>query len=328
MKVLITGGSGFIGTNLVSFYIGRGAEISNLDIAVPQNPEHECYWKQVDLLNMQHLREEVHAFSPTHIFHLAARTGLDETRDINRYAANIQGVENLVAASRGLPNLQRIIFTSSMLVCKSGYRPKGDNDYCPNTLYGESKVLGEKTVRRAKNMPCSWVIVRPVGIWGPWFGTAYREFFLTIARGLYVHPGQRSANQALGFVGNTVYQLHRLATVPSEKVNGKTFYLADCPPISLWNWANLIQQTLGARRIRTVPVWVLKTVAILGDLAKLLGWKHPLLTSSRLNNMLTDLRYDIDPIIGEGLPYTLEEGVRITGDWLYRKGEISSPKVD
>ncbi len=178
--------------------------------------------------------------------------------------------------------------------------------------------MGEKVVRqKAKDSPFSWAIVRPSGIWGPWFDTSYKEFFLTIVKGLYVHIGKQRAVQMLGFVGNTVHQLHRLAIAPSEKVHGKVFYLGDLPPLNLRDWANLIQQTLGARRIRTVPVWVLKAVAILGDLSKLLGWKNPPLTSSRLKNMRTDLIYDIDPLVAEEFPYTLEEGTQITVDWLH-----------
>jgi nucleoside-diphosphate-sugar epimerase len=283
MRVLITGGSGFIGTNLVSFYIGRGVEVCNIDTASPRNKEHSRFWKQVDIMDFERLREEIHNFSPTHIFHLAARTGLDN-KDISIYDANFRGVENLIRAYKGLPDLQRAIFTSSMLVCKLGYLPKGDEDYCPNNLYGESKAMGEKVVRqKAKESSCSWVIVRPIGIWGPWFDTPYKEFFLTISKGLYVHPGKRGTALTLGFVGNTAHQLHRLATAQSEKVHGKVFYLGDLPSLNLRDWANLIQQTSGARKILTVPVW-------------------------------------LDPLVAEELPYTLEEGVQITVDWLCEHG--------
>jgi len=174
--------------------------------------------------------------------------------------------------------------------------------------------------QKTKELSCSWVIVRPIGIWGPWFDTPYKEFFLTIAKGLYVHPGKRGAALTLGFVENTVHQLHRLATAQSEKVHGKVFYLGDWPSLNLRDWANLISQTVGARKIPTVPVWALKMVAKAGDLAKFLGWKNPLLTSSRLKNMLTDLIYVIGPLVAAELPYTLEGGVQITVDWLREHG--------
>ena len=325
MKVVITGGSGFIGTNLISFYIDKEVEVINLDTVAPRNPDHRSLWKQVDIMDKDRLRKEIVSFSPTHIFHLAATTGVDTIHDINLYAANFKGVENLIDACRELPDIQRIIFTSSMLVCRSGYLPNADTEYCPNTVYGESKVLGEEVVRGTKDLPCSWVIVRPVGIWGPWFGTPYREFFRAIAKGLYVHPRKRGANQALGFAGNTVHQYHILATASSGDVNGTTFYLADPSPLNLRTWSNMIQVAIGARRIFTMPTGILKVVALLGDLTKLLGWKSPPLTSFRLKNMQTDLNYPVAPIIAEGLPFTLEEGVQETVNWLYQNGDIANP---
>lgn len=315
-KILITGGSGFIGTNLMSFYIERGEDVCNIDIATPRNKDHIQFWKQIDILDFESLREEIHKFSPTHIFHLAARTGLDND-DVNVYSANFQGVENLIVASNELPDLERILFTSSMLVCKPDYMPNGDEDYCPNTLYGESKAMGEKIVRqKGEDLPCSWVIVRPIGIWGPWFDRPYKGFFLAIAKGFYFHPGKKVVNQTLGFVGNTVDQLHRLATAPSDKVHRKVFYLGDLPPLNLRDWANLIQQNSKARMILTMPIWALKIAAKAGDIAKFIGLKNPMLTSYRLKNMQTELIYDIDLLLSEGIPYTLEEGVRITVDWL------------
>lgn len=315
MKVLITGGSGFIGTNLVSFYLERGVEVCNIDIAPPRNQEHSQFWKQGDILKLKHLQQEISRFSPTHVFHLAAH--IAEGKDISEFSANLLGVENLITACKELPNLQRIIFTSSMLVCNPGYFPKNDEDYCPPNLYGESKALGEKIVRqKAKGLACSWVIVRPTGIWGPWFDTAYYDFFLTIRKGLYVHPGKRGAVMTQGFVGNAILQYHRLATAPSEKIHGKVFYLADLPPLNLRHWANLIQQAFGARKIATVPIWMLKIIAKIGDLTKGLGWKNPMLTSSRLKNMQTDMICDIVPLVTDDLPYSLEEGVRMTVDWL------------
>lgn len=47
MKVLITGGSGFISTNLVEYYLSKEAKIITLDIAPPQNHEHKPYFKEM-----------------------------------------------------------------------------------------------------------------------------------------------------------------------------------------------------------------------------------------------------------------------------------------
>jgi nucleoside-diphosphate-sugar epimerase len=329
MRIIITGGSGFIGTNLVEYYLSKSIEVVNFDIAPPKNPAHKPYWKKVDVLDSESLRAEILNFSPSHIINLAAQTGTtDRGRKLEDYATNFKGVRNLFAATEDLPNLERVISTSSMLVCKPGYQPRDETDYCPDTLYGKSKMLGEKVVREAKELPYSWVIVRPTGIWGPWFEAPHTTLFKLIQRGLYVHPGSSRPVQSLGFIGNTVYQLDKLMQTPYEKVHGKTFYLADYPPTSMREWFELIQRAFKARRIHQVPIWTLNAVAMVGDTMKLIGWDDPPLFTSRLQNLMCSFVFDLDPLITENLPYTLEQAVRITVDWLYLQEKISKSKID
>lgn len=316
MKVLITGGSGFIGTNLVEYYLSKGAEVINLDTATPQNLAHKRYWKQVDILDKEGLKRELSNFCPSRIFNLAARTGLDGKKNLQHYRANFEGVGNLLTVTKDLPTLERIIFVSSMMVCRLGYEPRSVVDYCPDTLYGKSKMLGENLVQQSGDLPYSWAIVRPTGIWGPWFSTSYRSLFKLIQKGLYVHGADTCSNQLLGFVGNTVYQLDKLMRASREEVHGKTFYLADYLPTNLGTWTDLIQGVMGARKIRTVPLWILRVLAAIGDISKLVGWNNPPLVSSRLRNMLTSFKFDLDPLVTENLPYTLEEAVQLTVRWL------------
>jgi len=317
MRILATGGSGFIGTNLIEYYLSKGEEVINLDIAPPKNPQHKPYWRKVDILDLETLRVEIANFSPSHIINLAAQTSTtDRGRKLEDYATNFRGLRNLMEIARDNSSVERLISTSSMIVCKTGYQPQNEVDYCPDTLYGQSKVLGEKLLRETEDLPYSWAIVRPTGIWGPWFDVPYKNLFKMISKGLYVHPGDNNVNQSLGFVGNTVCQLDILLQAPGGKVQSKTFYLTDDPPTNMRAWVDLIQKTFKAPRIREVPVWSLKMVAKAGDITKLLGWDVPLLSSSRLKNMLTSFVFDLDPIINHNLPYELEEAVQVTVNWM------------
>lgn len=323
-RILITGGSGFIGTNLVGHFTERGDEVLNLDIAAPRNAAHRKYWYKNDLIEPEPLRAVVKDFAPEFIVHMAARTDL-EGRSVGDYRPNTVGVENLVAAVEGLSSLRRIIFASSRLVCRIGYSPRDECDYCPSTPYGESKVIGEQIVRDATvRIPCPWLIVRPTSIWGPWFDVPYKTFFLVIAAGRYVHPGSGRVLKSFGFVSNTVHQIQCLLDAQSGAVYGKTFYLADYPPIDIALMANSITGALNVPPIRTVDHRIIRFVAALGDAAKNLGWRNPPLTSFRLDNLLTPMVHDLEPlqtIVGK-LPYTMEMGVSATIDWLRIRGEL------
>ena len=167
------------------------------------------------------------------MYHLAARTDLGGAT-LADYAANTRGVENLIDAASSSATIRRVMFASSRLVCKIGYQPAADDDYCPSTVYGESKAIGERVVRaRAASAAWDWIIVRPTSIWGPWFGVPYRVFFDAVARGRYVHPRGRRIAKSFGYVGNTVHQLLALASAPSADLHARTLYLADYPPIDV-----------------------------------------------------------------------------------------------
>lgn len=317
-KIIITGGSGFIGTNLVEFFASLGWDVLNLDIKSPRNPAHMDHWKKVDIVDREELLRVFHEFKPDHVLHFAARTDMDEKENLSGYAANIQGVRNMVEAIKSTGSIQRTIFGSSQLVCKVGYQPETDEDYCPNTLYGHSKVVGEQIVRAAGDMTSTWAIVRPTSIWGPWFDVPYRAFFITINKGFYIHSGQIQTIKKWGFVLNSVDQVYKLLTCPEDQINHKTFYMADYSPLVLKDFANLAQKEMGARKIITLPVWLMKLFAKTGDVLQILFWKNPPLTSFRLNNIVTNEIQDtsnLESITGN-LPYDYQAGIKITVTWL------------
>ena len=192
MKVLITGSSGFIGTNVVLAFKDR-FDILCIDLQPPKIKSLEDVWIKVDITDLKAFRQAVVEFNPDYILHLAARTDLDG-RELGDYAANIVGVCNLMKIANELFSLKKIVITSSMLVCHAGYYPQNQFDYAPKTIYGESKVETEKAVWANKPM-CDWAIIRPTSIWGPWFGVPYRNFFDMVLKHRYIHIGHRSCTK-------------------------------------------------------------------------------------------------------------------------------------
>lgn len=323
-RILITGGSGFIGTNAVEVALAAGHEVLNIDVAPPRNPEQRSCWSKVDILNKQGLKDAVSQFNPTQAVHLAARTDLGETKNLSGYAANIEGTENVMNALIACPKVRHAVIASTQLVCRVGDSPASDTSFCPNTLYGQSKVETEKIVRKnGRDAPFGWTILRPVSIWGPWFGKPYKDFFLTVNRGYYFHPGTQSVLRSTGYVGNTIHHINSILSAPRAQVNGKVFYTGFYQPVDIRDWANIIAQELNVHRIRSVALPIWKVAAAIGDVLKALGWQHVPISSFRLRNMLTETNYDTDlsDLCGPE-PYSLEQSVRETVRWLRKSGEI------
>jgi nucleoside-diphosphate-sugar epimerase len=255
------------------------------------------------------------------VLHLGARTDLRGKR-VEDYPANTAGVVNLIAACARAEALDRVVFASSRMVCRIGYSPRHEEDYCPPNAYGASKVEGERLVR-ASDLHVPWVIVRPTSIWGPWFDVPYKDFFTAIRRGRYRHVRGHDPRKSFGFVGNSVHQLEALLSAPADAIAGTTMYLADYPPLVLSEWAREIQGALGAPAIRTVPEAPLRVAAAIGDLARAAGWKEPPLTRFRLANLLTEMVHDTGPLerIAGPLPHDMRNGVRSTVAWMRAHGE-------
>ena len=325
-RILVTGGSGFIGTNLLEWLIDAGHNVLNIDIKPPQNRQQTDVYLRGDVLDASGLQKAFRDFTPTHVVHLAARCDLNEKRSVEGYRANIAGTQHVADVIAESPNIERSVFASTRLVCPTGYQPTGDEDYCPNTFYGESKVIGEKIIRDHRRLPGTWCIIRPTSIWGPWYGTDYTHFFVAVAKGRYFHPGRNDPPKLFGYVKNVAFQIDKLLfTTPDSEVHGKVFYLADYDPMTIRIWANTIAAALGGRHIRTIPAPIIRAAALTGDVLKMCGWKKVPMSSFRLKNMWTDTTgVPIEPIktITGDLPYRLEDGVQQTISWLRDEHQI------
>ena len=319
-KIYITGGSGFIGSNLISFFSNDiNNHIFNADIHPPDNIEQRIYWHNIDVTNRDILVNSVIAYNPDFLIHLAARTDLNG-KSMEEYSVNKEGTVNIIDACRDIANLKHIIFASSMLVCKVGYIPGNFDDYNADTLYGFSKIEVEKVVKDS-SLSCSWTIVRPTSIWGPGFKEPYRNFFDIVRMGRFLDIGSKYCTKTYGYIGNSIYQMNQI--LYSEHSRSKTYYIGDAPPIFISDWAKEIAIEFDKSHPRKIPYGIIKIAAIIGDVLKKFNIHFPM-TSFRLRNMTTNNILDLRDLytIAPNPPYSRSEGVKITAGWIKNKRNI------
>jgi GlcNAc-P-P-Und epimerase len=314
IKIIITGASGFIGTNLLEKFLNDGFEVLNIDFNEPQKHEQLRYWKNIDITNFEELHKEISSFRPNYIVHLAARTDLEGT-SIEDYKANTIGVQNIINIAKDTMSLEKIIITSSMLVCDVNNFPKNQFDYSPTTIYGESKVQTEKIVW-ANKLSCDWAIIRPTSIWGPWFSIPYKNFFEMVLAKKYFHIGHRSCTKTYGYVGNAIFQIDKILFTETKEKSNKVFYIGDYEPLNIEDWANEIAQELEIS-IKRVPFFLIKTLALFGDTLNFFKIHFPM-NSFRLKNMTTNNDVNLSETlkIAPNLPFSRLEGVKKTIKWL------------
>ncbi len=314
-RVLVTGGSGFIGMNLMEALLREpGVALLNLDTREPQEPSHTPFWHSCDLLDGALVLREFEAFEPTEVVHLAGRTDMFG-HTVEDYAANHTGTRRLLEAVKATHCVKRAIFTSSQFVVGPGLLPKDEFDFRPHTIYGESKVLSEKAVREA-DLACEWTIIRPTNIWGRWHPRYPKEFWKVVKRGRYVHPGGERVMRCYGYVGNVVEQILGILAAEASAVDGRVFYVGDAP-INLLDWTNAFSIELTGNKVRVVPRAVLAALAKLGDVAKFFGVGLPIF-SSRYRSMTETYLTPMEPTFAVlGQPrISLQEGVETTVRWL------------
>lgn len=115
MRVLVTGGCGFIGANFLCRFVPRLPQVPflNLDaLTYAANPLSlaqiqnlpNYHFAHIHLANAEALHQTVHDFQPTHIVHFAAETHVDRSLKSPRdfLDANVIGTFNLLEAARSL----------------------------------------------------------------------------------------------------------------------------------------------------------------------------------------------------------------------------------
>jgi nucleoside-diphosphate-sugar epimerase len=314
-RVLCTGGSGFIGTHLIDSLLDKGATLLNLDIAAPKKASHQPYWRKCNILDSDHLEQILSEFRPSYVVHLAARTSTDG-KTLDDYADNTTGTANLLDGIRQTPTVSRVVITSSQHVRRPGSGwPKHEEDYLPHGVYGESKVITEKLTRKA-DLNCTWTIIRPTTIWGPYHTPLARGLWKLMSKGWYVHPKSDPVIRSYGYVKNLVWGIEEILCAPTDTIHKRVLYLGD-ELIKQSEWIDSFSLVLRGRKTVKIPGGWIQVLAKIGDLLGKLGVGFPM-NSARYFNLTTSNPVPVEVAIKQfgPRPYSLEQGIAETVSWL------------
>jgi nucleoside-diphosphate-sugar epimerase len=317
MKVLVTGGSGFIGTNLTQLLGEKGIVFCNVDTVPPKNKALQHSWVRCDIMDYSTLGKVFKEFAPTAVVHLAAETDTNPDKTIDDYKVNIVGSQNVLDAIKEAGTVQRYILTSTQFVNQSTQGPTHDQDYAPHTVYGESKIIAEKQLW-ASSLSITWTIIRPTNIWGPWHLRYPFEFWKMLAEKKYLHPGHSKVIRSYGYVGNVTNQILTILEKPDELVHKKVYYVGD-RPIDLYDWVNGFSLKQTGKKVKVVPRFIVLLLAIIGEVFLLLKLRFPI-TLSRYRSMTTNNPANMERTFAElgEARYSLAEGIDETVTWMKR----------
>lgn len=152
-RVLVTGGTGFIGSYVVRQLLGSDADVHALDNGFTGSAElvpETVTIHNVDLRNADAVTRTLQDVDPSVLVHLAAihfipycNENPEEAFDVNTI-----GTRNVLEAAKGLENLKRVVNTSTAAVYEPAPGPHVENEGIgPTDIYGRTKLVAEDEAR-------------------------------------------------------------------------------------------------------------------------------------------------------------------------------------
>jgi UDP-glucose 4-epimerase len=177
MRAVVTGGAGFIGSNLVDALVADGTEVLVLDDLSRGRESRlpaQARLARVDVRDGDAVHKEIVGFSPEVVFHLAAqidvRTSMAEpARDAH---TNVVGSVNVFAAAHAA-GVRRVVNTST-----------------GGAIYGETHAVPTPETEPARPLSAYGLSKRTVEEYGAWFGPAHGLPVTTLRYGNVYGPRQ------------------------------------------------------------------------------------------------------------------------------------------
>ena len=258
MKLLVTGGSGFVGSNLLQMLASSGHHVvcpvrrlpatsaaPNIEFVAIPDLATGAGWRRA----LPGCEVVIHLAGRAHVLREQASDPAAEFRRINVDATATLARQ---AAEHGV---RRFIFISSIKVNgeRTGTHPfAADDKPLPEDAYGRSKLDAESVLRElAAQHAMEWVIVRPPLIYGPGVKANFARLMQAVQRGLPLPLGAIDNRRSLLYVGNLTDLLCRCIDHPQAA--NRVFLASDNEDLST---PELIRRLATAMQVtpRLLPV--------------------------------------------------------------------------
>jgi len=320
--ILVTGGTGFIGSHLVERLAAQGRAVRCL---VRRSVRAGAWPGAVelapgDLATGAGLADALRGVDT--VMHLAGVTKARTPADYDR--GNAVATRNLLRAAGSLDGIGRFVHVSSLAA--AGPSPAGGtlteaDEPRPVSHYGRSKLAGEEAVRRSPLYERA-VIVRPPVVYGPRDRDVY-QVLRNVARGWMARVGAAPRRFSHIYVGDLVDGL--MAAADRAGAGGGTFYLAHETAVS-WDEFGAAAARLMGRRLRTlaIPEGAAFVLGLCAEWWSRLSGKPGILSRDKVREACCP-GWVCDPgrarrELGFQASTGLEQGLRHTLDWYKEAG--------
>ena len=261
MKILVTGGGGFLGQALCRGLVERGHQVTSFN---------RGHYPALDAIGVGQLRGDLadreavmRAFSGGFdaVFHNAAKAGAWGSYD-SYHQANVVGTQNVLDACRA-NGIGKLVYTSTPSVTHRATHPVeggtaqtvpyGENFQAP---YATTKTIAEKAVLAANDAQLATVALRPRLIWGPGDNQILPRLVERARQGRLRFVGDGENLIDTTFIDNAA-QAHFDAfdhLAPGAACAGKAYFISNGEPKTTRETINGLLAAAGAPQVdKTIP---------------------------------------------------------------------------
>ncbi len=316
MNILVTGDSGFIGTNLTQQLIENGFSVFGLDI----NPEKK-YSINYNFITGNILDEAAVNIAMQNVdcvIHLAAEHKDFGITKEQYFLVNEKGMEVLLRCS-SKNNIKKFIFYSSVAVYGDNQPSTENTEPKPNNYYGASKLAAEKVLKNWYNEDLSRevVLIRPAVVFGPLNRANIYKLIKQVSDGSFVWVGNGGNIKSIAYVENlvaaTMFQLKKMQSGFS------VFNYADTPHYSTKDLVALIAKKADVKipKLRLPYSLAIFAASFIDLIGKITKYDFPI-TAKRIEKFNTSTQHLAEKILAEGFvpQFSIEQGIEKTIQWI------------
>ena len=320
MKVLVTGGGGFLGRAIAAKLRERGDDVRSFSRgAHPELASLGIEHVQGELADAERVSTAVRGVDV--VFHAGAKAGVWGPY-ADYFATNVTGTENVITACRR-ERVRKLVYTSTPSVVFGAENLEGVDESAPyassyETAYPETKAIAERKVLEANGPELLTVALRPHLIWGPGDNHLVPRIVARGRAGKLRKIGRRPCLVDSIYIDNAA-DAHVLAAdklAPDAACAGKPYFISNDEPTPVFELINEILAAAGVPPVtRSIPVslavtvgWMMETVYRLLSITE-----EPPMTRFVAHQLSTSHWFDISAArreLGYAPAVTIEEGLK------------------
>jgi nucleoside-diphosphate-sugar epimerase len=298
MKLLVTGGTGFIGSHLAEEGRRRGAEVVALGLT--DRPEEQANAELLSRMGAQVLSGSITdadlcrraTKGATHVFHLAVAMREGGKSDEFFESINLDGTRYLLEAATA-ERVERFVYCSTIGIY--GHRAPGisreESPLAPGNIYERTKVSAERQVREfAEKCGLPAVVLRPADVYGP-RDQRLLKLFKGVSRGRFPLFGSGKGRRHMVYVDDVVSAFFK--AVERDQAVGQGMIVAGPKAYTLRELVDEIALATGSKRygVRLPLAPMLGVAAVVEDVSKALKVDPPIYRR-RMDFFSSDSEFD------------------------------------